>query len=113
MHTSAHVRQDWPEAQYTGTLIRAAEARAGELSADGHTVPLLCLDVQLDNALQTVLHCEQAFPSNHFHQAELAARRLKAGMRVTVQAPMAGMRLVARFVSHIHVLKEEAPCHKS
>lgn len=97
MHTSAL-------AEYTGTLLHPAEARTAVLDHDGHSVPVLCLDIELDNMLRTHLHVEQPFPSGHFTQAKHAAHRLKKGMRVTVQAPLTDVRLVAANTAHIHVL---------
>ncbi|OGB26217.1 MAG: hypothetical protein A3I66_00765 [Burkholderiales bacterium RIFCSPLOWO2_02_FULL_57_36] len=99
----------WPDAEYTGTLLHAAETRTGVLDRDGHTVPVLCLDLELDNAMHTPLHVEQPFPIGHFAQAQAAAHRLKKGTRVTVQAPLVGMRLVARNATHIHVIPETTP----
>lgn len=105
MHTSAHpLPADWPQAEYTGTLIHPAEARTGLPNSLGQPVPMLCLDMELDNATHNMLHVEQPFPAGHFKQCQAAAYRLKEGMRVTVQAPLVGMRLVARNASHIHVI---------
>ncbi len=90
MHTSALPLTDhtqhphWPDAEYTGTLLHAAEARTAVLDKEGHTVPVLCMDVVLDNAMRTPLHVEQPFPLDHFAQCKAAAHRLKQGMRVTV-----------------------------
>ena len=108
--------QNWPDAEYTGTLIHRAEARTFILDNDGHSVPVLCMDVELDNALHNVLHVEQPFPVGHFSQCQAAAHRLKKDMRVTVRAPLVGMRLVARNASHIHVItdpEEAQPCPAS
>lgn len=89
-------------AEYTGTLLNRAEARTARLDHDGHAVPLLCLDIELDNPLHTHMHVEQPFPLGHHAQAIAAAHRLVKGMRVTVQAPLIGLRLVASNTSHIH-----------
>ncbi|MBP7572591.1 MAG: hypothetical protein KA777_01305 [Rhodoferax sp.] len=93
--------------EYTGTLIHAAQARAQVLDGDGHTVPVLCLDIELDNALHNLMHVEQPFPLDHFPQAQAAAHRLKKGMRVTVQAPPIDLRLIARNAAHIHVINPQ------
>ena len=107
--------QPWPEAEYTGTLVHGAEARTKFLDKEGHTVPVLCLDLALDNGMQTPLHVEQPFPVGAHTQCQAAAHRLKTGMRVTVQAPLVGLRLVAANTTHIHVLHDQpqeqsAPC---
>ena len=91
---------------YTGTLIHHAEDRTRILDGQDHAVPVLCMDVELDNTLHTAMHVEQPFPVDHFKQAEAAARRLKKGTRVTVEAPLIDMHLVACNVSHIHVIPE-------
>ncbi len=102
MQTSAHLQGVLLE--YSGTLVNSAEARMRVL--DGQlTVPVLCMDIALDNALHNLMHVEQPFPIDHFKQAEAAAHRFKKGVRVTVQAPVLDMRLVARNAAHIHIVK--------
>ena len=108
MDTCAHpYPANWPQAEYTGTLLHAAEARTTLLDSEGHTVPTLCMEVELDNAMHTHLVVEQPFPAGHFTQAQAAAHRLKKGMRVTVHAPLVGMRLIARNATHIHTHHQE------
>lgn len=108
MQTSAHtptgsgLATDWPQAEYTGTLLHRAEARHTQPHGDSHSVPVLCMDIELETHFRTTLHVEQPFPEGNFTQCEAAAHRLKKGMRVTVQAPLVGMRLVARNATHIH-----------
>lgn len=112
MHTSAQSAS--PVMEYTGTLLHQAEARTKVLDGEGHCVPVLCLDIELDNALHTPMRIEQPFAADAAKQAHAAARRLKKGMRVTVQAPLVGVRLMATNASHIHVIpepeQEEIPC---
>lgn len=100
--------------EYTGTLLRQAEARTRLIDTEGHTVPVLCMEIELDNALHTPMRVEQPFPADAAKEAHAAAHRLKKGMRVTVQAPLVGVRLVATNASHIHVIpdphQEELPC---
>lgn len=114
MHTSAHPAG--PVMEYTGTLLRQAEARTKPLDSEGHSVPVLCMEIELDNALHTPMRIEQPFPADAAKQAHAAAHRLKKGMRVTVQAPLVGVRLVATNASHIHVIpdphQEELPCQQ-
>lgn len=103
---------------YTGTLTHQAEARTRLLDGDLHAVPVLCLDIELDNVVRTRMHVEQAFPADHHKQAEAAARRLKKGMHVTVEAPLVGVQIVARNATHIHTHDDpttnpEAPCQAS
>jgi len=113
MHASAHPAL----AEYTGTLLHAAQVRTAVLDHEGHSVPVLCLDLELDNALHTHMHVEQPFPTGHYSQAAAAAHRLKKGTRITVQAPLVGLRLVAANASHIHPLdpttETPEPCQQS
>jgi len=106
MHTSAQSAAR-TVAEYTGTLLHQAQARTAMIDAEGHSLPVLCLEIELDNAMHTHLHAEQLFPAGHHNQAVAAAHRLKKGMRVTVQAPLFGMRLIAANTTHIHVHQPE------
>ena len=89
--------------QYTGTLIADAEARSQVLPT-GHTVPALCLFVELDIPTANIMHVEQPFAEGEFVACHAAARRLKKHTQVTVQAPLRGTRIVARNAAHIHVI---------
>jgi hypothetical protein len=89
--------------EHTGTLTRNAEVRNKQLDAEGLVVPVLCLDMELEGAIHAPLHVEQFFGQDAHSQCEAAARRLKKGMRVTVQAPLLSHRLAAT-ASHIHVI---------
>lgn len=112
VHTPAQspLPADWPHGEYTGTLQANAHTRI-DPSAHGGFTPLLCLDMVLDNAHRTLLHVEQPFKTNDYEAARMAARRLKKGMRVTVEAPLVGLRLVARNATHIHVIKPQQEHH--
>lgn len=113
-HTPAHVHTsaqsplpaDWPSSEYTGTLAENAQARIGT-STEGGFVPMLCLELVLDNQYATRLHVEQPFPINQYEAARMAASRLKKGMRVTVEAPLVGLRLMARNATHVHLVKDQ------
>lgn len=107
MQTSAHPTAVPQLLQWSGILIHAAEARTAVLDGQ-RTVPVLCMDIELDNQLRNVMHVEQPFPPDQFKQAEAAARRLKKGMHVTVDVPPLDLRFTARNVSHIHVIPEPA-----
>lgn len=100
MHTSAPAAC----AQYTGTLLAPGQCRMRPIDADGHMVPVLLLDVQLDNALHTRLRVEQPFAPDAQAACEAAARRHRAGERVRVDAPLAGLRLIATHAQHVRVL---------
>ena len=90
--------------EYSGTLIHGAEARTRMLDGHDTAVPVLCMDIELDNSLRNRMHVEQPFPVDHYTQASAAARRLKKGMHITVHAPPMDLQLVARNVSHIAVI---------
>lgn len=110
MHTSALPTA--ADMVHTGTLTQDAEVRTRVLDHEGHSVPVLCLELELDNAHHTPLHSEQLFPVGHHKQAAMAAKRYRRGTRVSIQAPLVGVRLVATNTTHIHIIKptEEAPC---
>lgn len=104
MQTTAHHTPKLLE--YSGTLIHAAEARTRLLDGDIHSVPIVCMDIELDNALRSAMHIEQPFPADHHKQSTAAAHRLKKGMHITVQVRPLDVQLVARNASHIHVITE-------
>lgn len=98
-----------PLAEYTGTLLDKAEARTARPDHDGHAVPVLCLDIEIDNTLHTRMRVEQPFPIGHHAQAHAAAHRLVKGMRVTVQVPLIDLQLRARNTLHIHTHHQPTP----
>ena len=106
--TSAHTERDpGTLIAWTGTLIADAECRTKAVDAQGHMVPVLCMDIELDSHLRNRLHAEQPFPVGHHSQCEAAAHRYRKGMRVTVQAPIVGLRMVAPNLTHVHVHQPE------
>ena len=106
MQPNAHTHTTPQLLQWSGTLIHAAEARTRLLDGHSTAVPVLCLDIELDNALHNVMHVEQPFPVNQHKEAEAAARRLKKGMHITVDVPPLDLRFTARNVSQIHIIPE-------
>ncbi len=102
MHTSVLP----PLLEYSGTLIRAAEARTRMLDGHDTAVPVVCMDIELDNSLRHPMHVEKPFPIDHYTQAQAEARSLKKGMHITVYAPVMGLQLVARNVSRIAVIAD-------
>jgi hypothetical protein len=95
-----------PESLIVGTLIDRAVARTKVLDGE-RTVPVLCLELVSDSPLRLPVHVEQPFPAGHFAQCEAAARRLKKGARVTVQAPVLGWKLIAANATHVHTENDE------
>lgn len=94
------------EGVISGHLVDKASARTKVLDGE-HTVPVLCLDLVTDTPLHMRVHVEQPFPAGHYAQAEAAAKRLKKGMHVTVQAPVLGWKLVAANATHIQTNQNE------
>jgi len=90
--------------EYTGTLTRAAEVRARVQGL--HTVPVVVIEIDLDNSLRNRMLIEQPFATGQHAQAEAAARRLRKGARITVRAPAIDMQLVARNATAVTVLPE-------
>lgn len=92
--------------QYSGRLVRAAEARNKLIDGEGHVVPVLCLDIESDSPMRLPIYIEQPFPLDHHAQCQAAARRLPKGTHITVEAPLVGVRLVVSNATHIHPQKE-------
>ena len=89
---------------YEGTLLHKAEVRVKLLDGTEHAVPVVCMDVELDNDIRTHMHVEHPFPMDQRAQADAEAAKLKRGMRVTVTAPALDMRLVARNATAVTAL---------
>lgn len=87
--------------EYQGTLLEKAEVRTKLLDGSSHAVPVVCMDLVLDNELRTPMHVEHPFPRGQHAEAEAEAATLKAGTRVCVKAPALDTRLVARNATEI------------
>lgn len=103
--TSAHPAPfpDVTSLQYTGTLLRDAQVRNVVVN-DGHTVPVLCLDVELDNALRTHLHVQQTYPAGCHDLCQAAAKNHRERSRVCITAPLDHVAITAKHVTHIQAL---------
>lgn len=111
MHTSAQHPTDHTAPAcyvYTGTLLHPAEARTAICDHEGHAVPVVCFDMELDNPLKNHMHVQQPFAPGNFAGAQAAAHRLTKGTRVTVQHPMETVRIFGTAATHIHVIKDDA-----
>ena len=93
--------------QYSGTLIHGAEVRSRPCDSAGHMVPVLCFDIVSASATHNLVHVEQPFPAGAQDQCEVAARRLKKGMHVTVEHAAMGLRVIAPNTLHVHVHQPE------
>ncbi len=96
------------EMSWEGILTRNGEARTKAIDAEGHMAPVLILDLESPTELRLQMHVEQVFPVGHVAQAEAAARRYRKGQRVTVQAPVQGVRWHVQ-ASHIHTHHNDEP----
>ena len=90
-------------ANFDGVLISHAQARIKPVDAQGHMVPVLCMDIELDDYWRHHLHVEQPFAPDAHQACEAAAHRYRKGTRVTVHAPVVGLQLWATNTTHIHV----------
>ena len=93
-------------AQFAGRIASTPQVRA-RTDKEGHTVPVLCLELTADGATAAQVHVEQPFPINQFEHCRAAAHRFKPGQHVTIEAPMQALRLVVREAAHIHIDKLE------
>ena len=89
-------------AEFEGVLLHNAEARSRLLDAEGHVVPVLCLDVAVGPQRKHA-HFEQPFPAGAFQACAIAALRLKKGAHLTLTHGTADLRLLGNNVSHVHV----------
>jgi hypothetical protein len=96
MHASALL-------EYTGTLTKPAEVRSRIIDTAGHTVPVVCVELEMDNPERTRIHAEQRFDAGQHIQAEHAAKRYTKGERITLHCPIADMSLFAGNTTHIHI----------
>jgi hypothetical protein len=93
---------------YEGTLLHKAEVRTKLLDGCDHAVPVVCMEVELDNGMHTHMHVEHPYPMGQHDQAAREAAGLKRGKRVSVTAPALDMRLVARNATAVHAIPEPA-----
>ena len=89
--------------EWTGVLMADAQARSKPADDQGHMLPVLVMDVRLDNPTHNHLRVEQPFPAADITQCQAAARRFRKGQRVTVQAPLAHVHIKAEHTAHIHI----------
>jgi hypothetical protein len=90
--------------RYSGTLMHNAQARTRPSDREGHMVPVICFDIEVDGTTHNVAHVEQPFIHGTQEQAEAAARRLKKGMHVSCDHPATGLRVTLPNTLHVHVL---------
>lgn len=93
---------------WSGTIVRDAQARSQAIDPQGHMVPVLIVDIRLDDAPdQNPMRLVQPFPAGQDVQCQAAARRLRKGTHITAQGPRAQVHLRQDQVLHIHVHQPE------
>ena len=96
--------------QISGVLLRDAEVRTVPMGEDRTAMPVISLVIQTDHSCHGPLRAEQVYPPAMRGDAEAAAKAMKKGQRVTVQAPIAQLRTTLAWVSKIEV---HGRAHKS
>lgn len=104
MKTSAPSLMPNPLIGFTGTLLANARACVRPADSEGHMVPVLCMEIEPDGTPGNQVHSEQQFQPGQQAQCEAAATRFRRGMRVQVDHPTTGLRVVLPHTQHIHVL---------
>ena len=89
-------------ASFTGKL--SANARVETRPCDhGHARPCVVLELLTHSTAASMpIHCERPFAQGQEAQALAMARMLPVGTLVTVQAPVASLRLSLPNVTHLH-----------
>lgn len=104
MHTSA-LASTPASYVYKGRLLHRAEARTAISDQTGHVIPVVCFDMELDNPLKTHMHVQQPSREGDFAGAQAAAHRLKKDTVVSVEHPIATVRIVGNSTTHIRVIR--------
>ena len=90
--------------EFDGRLLHDAEVRSIPVGDGAHVYPVLCLDLAPLSGLHHTICAQQVFTEVSRKDAEAAAKSLRKGMRVTLTAPLDGMRIklphIARVVAH-------------
>lgn len=89
----------------TGRVIRPPEVRFQTDPQTLRAVPVLQLEVQVDESSQPVL-VRQQFPFQQVDGCHAAARRYKQGSMVSVDAAWQAVQVICQNVSHIQLIDE-------
>ncbi|WP_280189107.1 hypothetical protein [Delftia sp. PS-11] len=92
--------------QITGALLQDAEVRTMPLGEGRTPMPVLTLLIDTDGPAHMPVRAEQVYPPSLRHHAEAAARALRKGMRVAVDAPTAQIRTTLGYCSAITPLRK-------
>lgn len=92
--------------QITGTLLQDAEVRTMQMGTDRMAMPVLTLLIESDGPARLPVRAEQVYPPSLRNQAEEAARAMRKGMRVSVDAPVEQIRTTLGYCSAITPLRK-------
>lgn len=101
MHTQPQQPTATADIELRGTLSRHAEVRCKVLDHDGHTVPVLCVEMHTDTSTHMPVRAEYVYQPHNRAQADADAKALRKGKAIVVQAPLVGLKLVATNATHI------------
>lgn len=93
--------------QLQGTLAHDADLRTKVLDGDGHTVPVICMEVITGGAAAMPVRVQWPQPAGAHAEAERLCKRLRRGTPVQVLAPLLGMHLVAPNASQVVPLEPD------
>ena len=91
-----------------GTLAQDAQVRIKPMGEAETPMPVLCLLINTNGSSQEPVRAEQTYPPSHRAEAERAARALRRGVRVSVEAPCAHIRTTLAHCASI-TLAAKAP----
>ncbi|MFD1709055.1 hypothetical protein ACFSF0_00390 [Ottowia flava] len=94
-------------ATFHGTLVARPEVRYLPAGKDGLPVPVLCLRLRNEGLGSNPITVQQHFKAGATRQCEAAARRLKPGQQLTVEAPLTALQLTVAGAAHIHTEKKK------
>ena len=87
--------------QISGVLLHDAQVRTIPMGEDSTAMPVLCLVIQADHSCHGPVRAEQVYPAELRPEAERIAKTMKKGLRVTVWAPIAHLRVTLAMTSKI------------
>ena len=90
--------------QFTGILRADAQVRVKPVGADGHALPVLCLELAHVGDSHHTVHAEQVFTEATRAQADHAAKQLRKGTTVHVNHSLLDMRIYLPHVEAITVV---------
>lgn len=94
VHTDAQQPQPTHQClQFTGVLRADAQVRVKPIGADGHVLPVLCMELSHVGDAHHTVHAEQIYSEATRAQADAKAKTLKKGTTVSVSHSLLDMRI--------------------